>query len=60
VIVPGHGEPVDADFVRYHRHGLHELIALKAGVGRGETTEAAAVAASRYPGDVTLAALKTP
>ncbi|WP_290058161.1 MBL fold metallo-hydrolase [Amycolatopsis solani] len=60
VIVPGHGDPVDADFVRYHRHGLHELIALKAAMGRGETTEAAAVAASRYPGDVTLAALATP
>jgi glyoxylase-like metal-dependent hydrolase (beta-lactamase superfamily II) len=60
VIVPGHGEPVDADFVRYHRDGLHELITLKAGLGRGETTEVAAVAASRYPGDVTLAALATP
>ncbi|WP_410642248.1 MBL fold metallo-hydrolase [Amycolatopsis sp. lyj-346] len=60
VVVPGHGEPVDADFVRYHRDGLHELITLKAGVGRGETTEVAAVAASRYPGDVTLAALATP
>jgi glyoxylase-like metal-dependent hydrolase (beta-lactamase superfamily II) len=59
VVVPGHGEPVDADFVRYHRHGLHELIALKAAVGRGESTEAAAVAASRYPADVTSAALKT-
>ncbi len=60
VIVPGHGDPVDADFVRYHRHGLHELIALKAAMGRGETTEVAAVAASRYPSDVTLAALATP
>ncbi len=60
VVVPGHGEPVDAAFVRYHRDGLHELITLKAGVGRGETTEVAAVAASRYPADVTLAALSTP
>jgi glyoxylase-like metal-dependent hydrolase (beta-lactamase superfamily II) len=60
VVVPGHGDPVDAGFVRYHRDGLHELISLKAGVGRGETTEVAAVAASRYPGDVTLAALQTP
>lgn len=60
VVVPGHGEPVDAAFVHYHRDGLHELIALKAGVGRGETTEVAAVAASRYPADVTLAALATP
>jgi glyoxylase-like metal-dependent hydrolase (beta-lactamase superfamily II) len=60
VVVPGHGDPVDAEFVRYHRDGLHELISLKAGVGRGETTEVAAVAASRYPGDVTLAALATP
>jgi glyoxylase-like metal-dependent hydrolase (beta-lactamase superfamily II) len=60
VVVPGHGEPVDAEFVRYHRDGLHELITLKAGLGRGETTEVAAVAASRYPGDVTLAALATP
>jgi len=51
---------VDAEFVRYHRDGLHELITLKAGVGRGETTEVAAVAASRYPSDVTLAALATP
>ena len=60
VVVPGHGDPVDAEFVRYHRDGLHELISLKAGVGRGETTEVAAVAASRYPSDVTLAALATP
>ncbi|WIV52815.1 MBL fold metallo-hydrolase [Amycolatopsis nalaikhensis] len=60
VVVPGHGDPVDAAFVRYHRDGLHELISLKAGLGRGETTEVAAVAASRYPSDVTLAALATP
>ncbi|MEV7097612.1 MBL fold metallo-hydrolase [Amycolatopsis sp. NPDC051045] len=60
VVVPGHGDPVDAAFVRYHRDGLHELITLKAGLGRGETTEVAAVAASRYPADVTSAALATP
>jgi glyoxylase-like metal-dependent hydrolase (beta-lactamase superfamily II) len=60
IVVPGHGEPVGADFVRHHRDGLHELITLKAAVGRGETTEAAAVAASRYPADVTAAALATP
>ncbi|SFW72838.1 MBL fold metallo-hydrolase [Amycolatopsis australiensis] len=60
VVVPGHGDPVDAEFVRYHRDGLHELVSLKAAMGRGETTEVAAVAASRYPGDVTLAALATP
>jgi glyoxylase-like metal-dependent hydrolase (beta-lactamase superfamily II) len=60
VVVPGHGEPVGAEFVRHHRDGLRELIALKAAVGRGETTEAAAVAAARYPADVTSAALATP
>ena len=60
VVVPGHGEPVDADFLRRHRDGLHELIRLKAATGRGELTEQAALAASPYPADVTEAALATP
>jgi len=59
IVVPGHGEPVDAEFVRYHRDGLHELNGLKAAVMRGETTREEAVAASSYPADVTEAALAT-
>jgi hypothetical protein len=58
--VPGHGEPVDAEFVRYHRDGLLELHGLKAAVAAGETTKEEAIAASSYPADVTEAALATP
>lgn len=60
MVVPGHGEPVDAEFLRGHRDGLRELVALKAGLARGETTREAALAASPYPADVTGAALATP
>ncbi|GAA3580859.1 MBL fold metallo-hydrolase [Amycolatopsis ultiminotia] len=54
VVVPGHGEPVDAAFVRRHRDGLRTLAGLKA----AGATPAGAV--SPYPADVTRAALETP
>jgi len=60
IVVPGHGEPVDTGFVAHHRDGLHELITLRTRVRSGEMTEREAVAASRYPHDVALAALATP
>ncbi|WP_033290762.1 MBL fold metallo-hydrolase [Amycolatopsis jejuensis] len=47
VVVPGHGEPVDAAFVRKHRDGLRTLLELR------DTND---VAASPYPEDVTRAA----
>ena len=60
VVVPGHGDPVDAGFIRYHRDGLHELLGLKEMLTAGQTTVEEAVAASSYPADVTRAALTTP
>lgn len=60
VVVPGHGDPVHAEFVRRHRDGLRTLIALKAALSRAEITKAAAIAASPYPPDVTEAALTAP
>jgi glyoxylase-like metal-dependent hydrolase (beta-lactamase superfamily II) len=56
VVVPGHGDPVHADFVRRHRDGLRRLVALKAALDRAETTKESAIAASPYPADVTEAA----
>lgn len=53
VVVPGHGEPVDAAFVRQHCEGLRVLADLKA----AGVTPAEAIAASPYPADVTRAAL---
>lgn len=60
VVVPGHGDPVGADFVRRHRDGLRSLVALKTALDRAETTREEAIAASCYPVDVTEAALATP
>ncbi|MBB4689477.1 MBL fold metallo-hydrolase [Amycolatopsis jiangsuensis] len=53
IVVPGHGDPVDAAFVRQHRDGLSTLAALRA----ADATPAEAIAASPYPADVTRAAL---
>ncbi|WP_409186192.1 MBL fold metallo-hydrolase [Amycolatopsis sp. VS8301801F10] len=53
IVVPGHGDPVDAAFVRTHRDGLLRLHELKThGAAREE-----ALASSPYPEDVTKAAL---
>ena len=57
VVVPGHGEPVDASFVRTQRDELDVVAALVRAVSVGELTEAEAVQRSPYPEDVTLSAL---
>lgn len=59
VVVPGHGEPVDAAFVAKHRDGLTQLAALRNAVTAEEITVADALARSPYPEDVTRAALVT-
>lgn len=59
VVVPGHGDPVNAEFVRRHRDGLRKLVALKAALDHAEITWEEAFAASPYPADVTNAALAT-
>jgi glyoxylase-like metal-dependent hydrolase (beta-lactamase superfamily II) len=56
VVVPGHGDPVDAAFVRTHRDGLRLLHELKT----ARIPLADALAASPYPEDVTRAALGFP
>jgi glyoxylase-like metal-dependent hydrolase (beta-lactamase superfamily II) len=57
VVVPGHGEPVDAPFVRTQREELDVVADLVHAVSVGELTEAEAVQRSPYPEDVTLSAL---
>jgi glyoxylase-like metal-dependent hydrolase (beta-lactamase superfamily II) len=59
-VVPGHGEPVDVAFVTDQREKLTELAELHARVRTKELTEEDAVARSRYPEDVTRAALGVP
>ena len=49
VVVPGHGEPVDARFVRSQRAELAEVAALHAAVAAGELDAAAATRRSPYP-----------
>jgi glyoxylase-like metal-dependent hydrolase (beta-lactamase superfamily II) len=49
VVVPGHGDPVDAAFVAGQRAQLAEVAALYAAVARGELTAADARARSPYP-----------
>jgi glyoxylase-like metal-dependent hydrolase (beta-lactamase superfamily II) len=49
VVVPGHGEPVDARFVRSQRAELAEVAALQAAVAAGELDAAAATRRSPYP-----------
>jgi glyoxylase-like metal-dependent hydrolase (beta-lactamase superfamily II) len=58
IVVPGHGDPVDAAFVAAERAKLTELTGLHSRVGSGELSEHDAVALSPYPADVTLASLK--
>ncbi len=60
VVVPGHGEPVDREFVRRQQAGLREFIELKRKRDAGELTDDEAVARSSYPEDITRAALATP
>jgi glyoxylase-like metal-dependent hydrolase (beta-lactamase superfamily II) len=60
VVVAGHGDPVDAEFIKRHRDGLRELIGLKAKIAAGDLTTDEAVVRSSYPDDVTRAALATP
>ena len=57
VVVPGHGNPVDAAFVRRHRDGLRELVTLRDALSRHRLTRQEVLAASPYPADVTEAAL---
>lgn len=57
IVVPGHGEPVGAPFVRRHRDGLRELVTLRDALNRHRMTRQEALAASPYPADVTEAAL---
>jgi glyoxylase-like metal-dependent hydrolase (beta-lactamase superfamily II) len=49
VVVPGHGDPVDAAFVAGQRDALAEVATLHAAVGRGELDTAAASRRSPYP-----------
>jgi glyoxylase-like metal-dependent hydrolase (beta-lactamase superfamily II) len=57
VVVPGHGEPVGASFVRTQRDELHVVAELVRAVSAGELTEDEAARRSPYPKDVTLSAL---
>ena len=50
VVVPGHGDPVDAAFVTDQRDRLAEVAALYAAVARGELDPAEATRRSPYPG----------
>jgi len=60
VVVPGHGEPVDAAFVRTQREELAAVGELVRAVAAGELTEQEAVRRSPYPEDATLPALRRP
>lgn len=57
VVVPGHGDPVDRDFVRRQRAELALVAELCREVATGALTPAQAVARSPYPEEFTLAAL---
>ncbi|WP_243789526.1 MBL fold metallo-hydrolase [Saccharopolyspora gloriosae] len=58
IVVPGHGEPVDADFVRGQREELLHLAALCAQHARGELTTDEALRHCPYPADTTRRALR--
>jgi glyoxylase-like metal-dependent hydrolase (beta-lactamase superfamily II) len=58
VIVPGHGQPVDAAFVQTQRVELETVAALVRAVSTGELSEAEAISRSPYPKDATLPALE--
>jgi glyoxylase-like metal-dependent hydrolase (beta-lactamase superfamily II) len=49
VVVPGHGEPVDPEFVAHQRTELAEVAALHAAVAAGELDAATAALRSPYP-----------
>jgi glyoxylase-like metal-dependent hydrolase (beta-lactamase superfamily II) len=50
IVVPGHGEPVDAAYVDRQRAELAEVAALHTAVARGELTATEAARRSPYPG----------
>jgi glyoxylase-like metal-dependent hydrolase (beta-lactamase superfamily II) len=58
VVVPGHGRPVDAEFVRAQRNELDIVAALIRAMATGELSETEAVKRSPYPQDATLPALE--
>ncbi|MBE1878375.1 MBL fold metallo-hydrolase [Myceligenerans pegani] len=57
VVLPGHGDPVDLDFVRGQRSELASVAELCRAVAAGTLTAEQAVARSPYPEEFTLAAL---
>ncbi|MFE9746969.1 MBL fold metallo-hydrolase [Saccharothrix saharensis] len=57
VVVPGHGDPVDAGFVARHRDGLARLVELGDAVKEGRLTEDEGLARAPCPPDVTRAFL---
>jgi glyoxylase-like metal-dependent hydrolase (beta-lactamase superfamily II) len=59
IVVGGHGEPVDRDFVFFARDQLHTLFTLRTSVRTGEVTVAEAIRSSSLPEDVVRAALTT-
>lgn len=58
IVVPGHGKPVDARFVRDQRAELATLAGLCACLRTGAISEAAALRASPYPAETTSQALR--
>ncbi|MEU7528227.1 MBL fold metallo-hydrolase [Saccharothrix sp. NPDC042600] len=60
IVLPGHGEPVDRDFVRAQRADLAAVARLCREVAGGALTPAQAVERSPYPEDFTLSALSRP
>ncbi|GAA0939762.1 MBL fold metallo-hydrolase [Virgisporangium aurantiacum] len=57
IVLPGHGDPVDRDFVRDQRAELALVAELCREVAAGTLNTEQAVARSPYPGEFTLAAL---
>lgn len=57
IVLPGHGDPVDRDFVRVQRAELASVAELCREVDAGMLTVEQAVARSPYPEEFTLAAL---
>ena len=57
LVVPGHGSPVDAGFVRAQRAELVRLARVCAAHARGELTAAEALRDSPYPAATTEQAL---
>jgi glyoxylase-like metal-dependent hydrolase (beta-lactamase superfamily II) len=59
IVVCGHGEPVDRDFVVSACDRLHALFTLRTSVRSGESTVAEAIESASLPEDVVRAALTT-